>query len=75
VLVEPPTGVLYVNAVPWAEVFVDGTKIGDTPIANHPTALGSHEIVLRHPRYGEQRLTVLVSLSAPARVGASRALI
>lgn len=67
--VEPPNGVLHVNAVPWAEVFMDGTKIGDTPIANYPASLGSHEIVLRNPRFAERRLIVTVTLTTPARVG------
>jgi hypothetical protein len=32
--VEVPNGVLHVNAGPWAEVFVDGRRVGETPIAN-----------------------------------------
>ena len=69
VVVEPPNGVLFVNALPWAEVFMDGAKIGDTPIANYAAPIGSHEIVLRHPKFPERRMTVTVSLTAPARVG------
>ena len=67
--VEPPNGVLHVNAVPWAEVFMDGNKIGDTPIANFPASLGSHEIVLRNPRFPERRVIVTVTLTEAARVG------
>jgi hypothetical protein len=67
--VEPPNGVLHVNAVPWAEVYLDGSKIGDTPIANHPTSLGSHEVVLRNPRFPERRVIVTVTLTEAARVG------
>jgi hypothetical protein len=71
VRVQPGNGVLNVNAVPWAEVFLDGTRIGETPIANFSTPIGTHEIVLRHPDLGEQRCTVIVGLGAPARVGVS----
>jgi hypothetical protein len=69
VQVAPPNGSLFINAVPWAEVFLDGTKIGETPIANYSATLGSHELVLRNPRLPEQRRTIVVSLSAPVRVG------
>ncbi|HXH06516.1 MAG TPA: PEGA domain-containing protein [Vicinamibacterales bacterium] len=64
-----PDGTLNINALPWAEVWVDGRRVGETPIANLAVPLGSHEIVLRHPRLGERRQTVLVTASAPARVG------
>jgi hypothetical protein len=69
VRVEPRSGVLNVNAEPWAEVFLDGTRIGATPIANFSAPIGTHEVVLRHPDLGEQRRTVVVGLLAPARVG------
>jgi len=67
--VKLPNGQLSVNAAPWAEVFLDGRPIGQTPIANFSAQIGSHEIVLRHPRYAEQRRTVVVSVAAPVRVG------
>ncbi len=69
VKIDLPNGALFVNAVPWAEVFVDGAKIGETPIANYLLPLGPHEIVLRNPRFAEQRRTVVVSLTAPVRIG------
>lgn len=69
VQVQLPTGSLSVNAVPWAEVLMDGSKIGDTPIANFPAPIGSHEVVLRHPKFGEQRRSVVVSLTSPVRLG------
>jgi hypothetical protein len=71
VRVQPANGQLNVNAVPWAEVFLDGTRIGETPIANFSAPIGTHEIVLRHPDLGEQRRTVSVGLGAPTRVGVS----
>ena len=69
VQIDIPNGALFVNAVPWAEVFVDGSKIGDTPIADFKLPVGSHEIVLRNPRFAEQRRTVVVSLKVPVRIG------
>jgi hypothetical protein len=66
--IEFPKGTIALNATPWAEVWVDGEKIGDTPIGNHQLALGSHDFVFRHPDLGEQRHTAMVTLKAPARL-------
>jgi len=63
-----PMGSMAINAVPWAEVWVDGEKAGDTPIGNLQTAIGRHDVVFRHPELGEARQTVTVKLSEPARL-------
>jgi hypothetical protein len=67
--IELPNGNMSLNALPWAEVFVDGQRIGETPIANLPRPIGPHEVVFRHPQYGERRETVLVTAAQPARLG------
>ena len=56
------------NAIPWAEVWIDGEKVGDTPIGNLPVAIGPHEIVFRHPDLGEQKHAATVTLNATARL-------
>ena len=66
--IDFPKGTIALNAVPWAEVWVDGDKVGDTPIGNLSIALGSHEIVFRHPELGEQRHAATVTLNSPARL-------
>jgi hypothetical protein len=63
-----PRGMVNLNAVPWAEVWIDGRKAGDTPIANLQLPLGIREITFRHPQFGERRVTVTVKASAPAAV-------
>jgi hypothetical protein len=63
-----PQGRLSVNAQPWAEVFVGGARLGETPIANALLPVGDHEIVFRHPQLGERRQTVTVRASTPTRV-------
>jgi serine/threonine protein kinase len=63
-----PTGSIAVNAMPWAEVWVEGQRMGETPIGNLTLPIGPHEIVFRHPELGEQRQAVTVTLKAPARV-------
>ena len=66
--VELPLGVLNVNASPWAEVFVDGKRVGETPIGNLPMSIGSHEVIFRHPQLGEKRQAVSVTLKGPIRL-------
>ena len=68
VRVEFPNGTIAINAIPWAEVWIDGNKVGETPIGNLPVAIGPHEIVFRHPELGEQRHAITVTLSNPARL-------
>jgi hypothetical protein len=68
VQIEVPTSTLSINARPWAEVFVDGERVGETPIGNLNRAIGRHEIVLRHPELGERRQTVLLTPQSPSRV-------
>jgi PEGA domain len=68
VKIEWPKGTASLNAEPWAEVWVDGEKVGDTPIGNLSLPIGPHEIMFRHPELGEQRHAVSVSLRAPARL-------
>jgi hypothetical protein len=58
-----------VNAQPWAEVFVDGERVGETPIGNLSRRIGSHEVVFRHPELGERREVVVITAGKPARVG------
>jgi hypothetical protein len=64
-----PTGALSVNAQPWAEVWVDGERVGETPLGNLTRTIGPHEVVFRHPELGEKKTTVVVTLKEPARVG------
>ncbi len=67
--IDPPLGTLNINAQPWAEVWIDGQSLGQTPIGNLSTPIGSHEIIFRHPQLGERRETVVVTLQQPARIG------
>jgi hypothetical protein len=68
VRVEFPKGTIAINALPWAEVWVDGEKIGETPIGNLQLTIGTHDVLFRHPDLGEQRHKATISLTAPARL-------
>jgi serine/threonine protein kinase len=67
---DVPKGTIALNALPWAEVWIDGEKVGETPIGNLSLAIGPHDVVFRHPDLGDRRETVVVSLKNPARVSA-----
>jgi hypothetical protein len=66
--IEWPKGALSINATPWADVWIDGERVGETPLGNLSLPLGPHEIIFRHPDLGEQRYAVTVSLKTQARV-------
>jgi len=65
---EMPKGTIALNAIPWAEVWIDGEKAGETPIGNLSVTIGPHEIVFRHPDLGEQKHAATVTLNATARL-------
>ena len=64
-----PTQSLSINVQPWADVSLDGTAIGTTPLANLSVTIGNHEIVWKHPQLGERRKTIAVTTQAPVRLG------
>ena len=63
-----PRGSVAINATPWAEVWIDGAKAGETPIGNVALTIGPHELVFKHPDYPERRHAVSVTAGAPTRV-------
>jgi hypothetical protein len=65
---ELPRGVVNLNAAPWAEVFIDGQPVGETPIGNLSVPIGPHEIVFKHPQFGERRHAVSVTAGVPVRL-------
>lgn len=65
---DVPEGNVNLNAAPWAEVFVDGHRVGETPIGNLAVPVGPHEILFRHPQFGEKRHAVSVTVGVPVRI-------
>lgn len=68
ITVALPRGTINVNAVPWAQVWLDGQPLGETPIGNVSWTIGTHEIILRHPDLGERRVSTTITTANPARV-------
>ena len=68
VSISVPDGTLNVNAIPWAAVWIDGTSYGETPLGNLSIAPGEHEVVFRHPQFGERREKAMVRAETTTRV-------
>lgn len=64
-----PNGSLSISAVPWADVWLDGQPIGQTPLGHVAVPIGEHEVVWRHPQLGERRQKVRVTTHTATRVG------
>ncbi|MBA3885703.1 MAG: PEGA domain-containing protein [Acidobacteria bacterium] len=63
-----PSTAVNLNASPWAEVWIDGKRIGETPIANVSVPLGTRDVVFRHPEFGERRLTPTIKVGDPKAI-------
>ncbi len=61
-----PTGVANLNATPWAEVWIDGQKAGETPLGRVQLTIGSHEVRFSHPELGDQTRTLVVTTGSVA---------
>jgi hypothetical protein len=68
--ISVPNGRVSINAAPWADVWIDGTAAGQTPLANVALPIGQHEVVFRHPQFAEQRQNITVKAEGLARVSA-----
>jgi hypothetical protein len=66
-------GYLQVVVRPWAEVFIDGRRVGQTPLARLQVAVGSHSVTLRNPQFGERTETIQVTAGETARLNVSLA--
>ena len=63
-----PHGRVNINAAPWAEVWIDGEKAGDTPLANVSVRLGVREFVFKNPQFGERKVVATITANGPASV-------
>jgi hypothetical protein len=68
VTVHLPFGAVDLNATPWAEVWLDGARIGETPIGSLSLPIGPHEFVFRHPELGERRYAISLTAAEPVRL-------
>jgi hypothetical protein len=60
--VTPPASTVTVNANEVAEVWLDGARVGETPLTDRPVPLGTHEILVKRPAGGERRFMATVTV-------------
>ena len=68
VRIDLPRAPIFVDAQPWADVWIDGTPVGTTPLSSLRWTIGRHQVRVRHPELGERTATLLVTLDEPARL-------
>jgi hypothetical protein len=59
--VNPPPSTVTLTASETVAVWLDGERVGDTPLTAVPAALGSHDLLVRRANGGERRLTITVT--------------
>ena len=63
------SGVLQIAVTPWAEVEVDGRRVGlAPPMSRIELATGRHEVVLRNSGFPPHRTTVEIDAEQPANL-------
>jgi len=55
-----PEGLVRLAVTPWAEVSVDGTPFGTTPLKPFPLGSGNHVLRFSHPDYSPLQKKVTV---------------
>jgi hypothetical protein len=68
VRIKLPMSQVHVNALPWAEVWIDGRAVGETPIGNLTLPIGPHEVEFRHPTLGQKTLSTVVKAGVLTRL-------
>ena len=68
ITVTPPRSSIAVTASQPADVWVDGVRLGTTPLAPAPIEIGTHDLVVRRPGGDERRQTITVTVK-PFTIG------
>ena len=63
-----PMGTMNLTSDQPAEVYVDGQRVGETPVSGLAVALGAHEVTFLHARHGQLRYKVTATLGGPVRL-------
>lgn len=57
---ERESGLLQIGVRPYADVVIDGTPMGTTPLKAVRLPIGAHSVLLTHPDYRPFRRTVTI---------------
>jgi hypothetical protein len=66
--IKAAEGIVRINAPDGAEVWIDGDRVGQTPLGDLRVPVGARDIVVRHPDLGEQHTVANVTIGARAEV-------
>jgi hypothetical protein len=62
-------GSLSINSNPWSVVFIDGKKVGNTPLMRVPATAGRHEITLENKKQGiRQKLKIVIEAGKETKI-------
>ena len=61
-------GIVRIDAPAGSEVFIDGQRVGEAPLAEQRVPAGTREILVRHPELGEKKVTATITSTAPAEL-------
>ena len=70
--IAAPRSTISVTSADPAEVWIDGSRVGDIPVSAFPIDIGTHDVVLKSSGGSERRFTVTVTTS-PFRLNADAA--
>ncbi len=62
-----PQSTIDITATPGAKIFIDGQEVGDTPLSQLALPIGSHDILFRHPDFGDRHVTTFIKVGTPSR--------
>jgi len=66
--IKAAEGIVRINAPDGADVWIDGERVGTTPLGDLRVPVGARDIVVRHPELGEQHTVANVTIGARAEV-------
>jgi hypothetical protein len=58
-------GTITVSSIPWVDVWVDGLRLGRTPLVDYSLPAGTHEFEYRNTERGWQRSEVVTIVPGP----------
>ncbi len=64
----PQSGVLFVASNPWGHVYVDGERVGETPLASYPLEPGRHELSVEREGFEPFRQVLEVTAGQEVRL-------
>jgi hypothetical protein len=60
--VQPQRTTIAVTANEPAEIWLDGVRVGSTPLVGAPVDVGTHELVVRRASGGDRRMTITATV-------------